>query len=378
MESKSNAYSTAVEQNSDVKDASPVGNESFEKPKIHASETSKEPDNSEGPALDKDNNSPNTKDEASMEDAKENAEGEKSNSAPVDDVKKGKGRRGDPRMHRAVAARLAKPQLSLFQALVAGGFKFPVSEIASKGNGPIYDSDNVLLSQRKNQLSRRLRLLARRRQSHQMALNASSAATNTGMSLDKSNKIVSAIEANNNLLFGYPPMQYPTVPGGGGFPGMNAFQHQMHMQSLFQQQDMVRSSAAAAALQLNKLQANPALMGYPGLAGAQIPSGANLSGIDNAANPTPRVPNAVPATSNPEAMYKMRLENAVQFYKSEKENLKKRALLAAGFTEKELEAVKEEYQRKLSEAADSSTATAKSNEDTNGKTNEKDTETSLV
>lgn len=72
------------------------------------------------------------------------------------------GRRGDPRMHRAVAARLANPELSLFEALIAGGFKFP--DLKSKGrNGGIYDSDNVLLSQRKNQLSRRLRLLARKK-----------------------------------------------------------------------------------------------------------------------------------------------------------------------------------------------------------------------
>ena len=32
------------------------------------------------------------------------------------------GRRGDPRMHRAVAARLANPASTLFQALKTGGF----------------------------------------------------------------------------------------------------------------------------------------------------------------------------------------------------------------------------------------------------------------
>ena len=78
------------------------------------------------------------------------------------------GRRGDPRMHRAVAARLANPDLTLFQALIEGGFKFPSLKMDATTNNKktfnnsIYDSDNVLLSQRKNQLSRRLRLLLRK------------------------------------------------------------------------------------------------------------------------------------------------------------------------------------------------------------------------
>jgi hypothetical protein len=77
----------------------------------------------------------------------------------------GKGRRGDPRMHAAVNARLEKPQLSLLQALIAGGFRFPdMKQIKEKRpSDDIYDEDNILLSQRKNQLSRRLRHLARKR-----------------------------------------------------------------------------------------------------------------------------------------------------------------------------------------------------------------------
>lgn len=314
-------------------------------------------------------------------------DGKESETGVGEEVKKGKGRRGDPRMHRAVAARLAKPQLSLFQALVAGGFKFPVSEIASKGNGPIYDSDNVLLSQRKNQLSRRLRLLARRRQSHQMALNAS-ATTKEGMTLEKSNKIVSAIEANTNLIFGSYPLHYPQVGhtvGGGAYPGMNAMQ-QLQMQALLkQQQEMVRSSAAA--LGLNKFNHQAMLanqLGYPGLVplpGANMmmnattnnctsaapisptdPNAISAASNDTSAAPvSPADPNAIPAasttTSNPEAMYKMRLDQAIEFYRNEKETLKKRALVAAGFKENEIDAVNEDYQRKLVEVDVSLSAT---------------------
>ena len=66
------------------------------------------------------------------------------------------GRKGDPRMHRAMNARLAKPSLSLVEALIAGGFDIPPG---SEGEYSLVDG--VTLSQRKNQLSRRLRLARR-------------------------------------------------------------------------------------------------------------------------------------------------------------------------------------------------------------------------
>mmetsp|Transcript_2886 Transcript_2886/g.4191 ORF Transcript_2886/g.4191 Transcript_2886/m.4191 type:complete len:498 (-) Transcript_2886:956-2449(-) len=75
------------------------------------------------------------------------------------------GRRGDPRMHKAVAARLISPELTAFQALVIGGFRFPEcpdEESTKFVQGSIYDTDKVLLSQRKNQLCRRLRQIRRR------------------------------------------------------------------------------------------------------------------------------------------------------------------------------------------------------------------------
>mmetsp|Transcript_21279 Transcript_21279/g.24622 ORF Transcript_21279/g.24622 Transcript_21279/m.24622 type:complete len:276 (+) Transcript_21279:44-871(+) len=76
--------------------------------------------------------------------------------------KKVHGRRGDPRMNKAVEARLKNPQMSLLEALVVGGFKFieQTSDAASK-KGTL-DEDNILLSQRKNQLSRRIRATKRR------------------------------------------------------------------------------------------------------------------------------------------------------------------------------------------------------------------------
>jgi hypothetical protein len=78
-------------------------------------------------------------------------------------VKSVKGRHGDNRMHRAVAARLLKPDLSLLQALIEGGFVFPdINETDCKSDRNVYDSDGVLLCQRKNQLSRRLRLAKKR------------------------------------------------------------------------------------------------------------------------------------------------------------------------------------------------------------------------
>lgn len=75
-------------------------------------------------------------------------------------------------MHRAVAARMEDPSLSLLEALIAGGFSFPQgTERSGVSDRNVYDSDNVLLCQRKNQLSRRLRL-AKKSQQNGAAIGA--------------------------------------------------------------------------------------------------------------------------------------------------------------------------------------------------------------
>lgn len=94
---------------------------------------------------------------------KSNNNADPPSTADKREVKSVKGRHGDNRMHRAVAARLLKPDLSLLQALIEGGFVFPdISDADCKSDRNIYDSDGVLLCQRKNQLSRRLRLAKKR------------------------------------------------------------------------------------------------------------------------------------------------------------------------------------------------------------------------
>ncbi len=72
----------------------------------------------------------------------------------------GFGRRGDSRMHKAVAFRLDNPKSSLFEALEQGGFSFPLkSSKVALTDRDILDEDGVQLSQRKNQLGRRLRMI---------------------------------------------------------------------------------------------------------------------------------------------------------------------------------------------------------------------------
>jgi hypothetical protein len=66
------------------------------------------------------------------------------------------GRKSDPRMDRAVKAKLDNPSLPLVDALRIGGFDFPQLD----GSSPQYsfqDKDNVKITQRKNQLLRRIR-----------------------------------------------------------------------------------------------------------------------------------------------------------------------------------------------------------------------------
>lgn len=64
------------------------------------------------------------------------------------------GRKGDPRMHQAVACRLADESLSLTEALIRGGFDYPTGTVDTTQ----LDSEGITLAQRKNQLSRRLRM----------------------------------------------------------------------------------------------------------------------------------------------------------------------------------------------------------------------------
>lgn len=68
------------------------------------------------------------------------------------------GRKSDPRMDRAVEAKLADSSMSLLDALRAGGFDIPTAD--DNSSTPQYlvvDGDNVKITQRKNQLLRRLR-----------------------------------------------------------------------------------------------------------------------------------------------------------------------------------------------------------------------------
>lgn len=67
------------------------------------------------------------------------------------------GRKSDPRMDRAVQSKLDDPSLSLLDALRQGGFIFPALDDSATPQYTVVDSDNVKITQRKNQLLRRIR-----------------------------------------------------------------------------------------------------------------------------------------------------------------------------------------------------------------------------
>ncbi|KAL7445093.1 hypothetical protein ACHAXM_011821 [Skeletonema potamos] len=67
------------------------------------------------------------------------------------------GRKSDPRMDAAVEAKINDPDLSLVDALRQGGFVFPNIDDTNAPQYTVVDSDNVKITQRKNQLLRRLR-----------------------------------------------------------------------------------------------------------------------------------------------------------------------------------------------------------------------------
>ena len=71
--------------------------------------------------------------------------------------KKFPGRLGDPRMHKAVNAKLGDPNMSLVSALLIGGFVFPDLNRHGVELSSVKDIDGVTFRQRRNQLLRRLR-----------------------------------------------------------------------------------------------------------------------------------------------------------------------------------------------------------------------------
>uniref|UniRef100_A0A7R9W0J9 CRAL-TRIO domain-containing protein n=1 Tax=Pseudictyota dubia TaxID=2749911 RepID=A0A7R9W0J9_9STRA len=70
--------------------------------------------------------------------------------------KKGK-RWRDPRMTRAVQAKVESPKMSLLDALISGGYDYQRTKPNRHTDKDIRDSEGVLLYQRKNHLCRRLR-----------------------------------------------------------------------------------------------------------------------------------------------------------------------------------------------------------------------------
>lgn len=68
------------------------------------------------------------------------------------------GRKSDPRMDGAVQAKLNDPSISLLDALKIGGFQFPGLGDSSTPLYTVVDADNVKITQRKNQLLRRIRM----------------------------------------------------------------------------------------------------------------------------------------------------------------------------------------------------------------------------
>lgn len=178
------------------------------------------------------------------------------------------GRKGDPRMHRAVSARMENPELSLFEALQMGGFDYPADEDAS-----IMDTEKITLGQRKNQLSRRLRLARKQQEEGGGSVGGGGGGGGGGNHLGNSNSLsnngmmgINEINLNGNMM-----LNNNGMGGGGGGLGasfgggigglnassMNAAKMKFQLQQQQQQQQQGGASAAnmssEAQRQLEKL-----------------------------------------------------------------------------------------------------------------------------
>ena len=74
------------------------------------------------------------------------------------------GSHGDPRMNQAVKLRMNDPNLSLIDALIAGGFVFPDLHKPGGKRSECKDVNGVTVYQRRNQLLRRIRLEKKKEQ----------------------------------------------------------------------------------------------------------------------------------------------------------------------------------------------------------------------
>lgn len=81
---------------------------------------------------------------------------------------------GDIRMKRAIIARLYNPRFTLYEALSVGGFIYPIDHCNDLN---ITDDENITLGQRKNQLSRRLRILREQKVKQRQNQNQNQKAT---------------------------------------------------------------------------------------------------------------------------------------------------------------------------------------------------------
>ncbi len=264
------------------------------------------------------------------------------------------GRRGDPRMHRAVAARLARPELSLFQALVIGGFKFPnhINEVSVKySNEPVYDSDSILLSQRKNQLSRRLRHIRQRRQKKEDSQNAQPTNFQGLRQMLLTDQSPVGIDSNNFSVFGtHRGLLQEDVPNQNhsllqNRHVRNPVQEQQQLIQLLRTRDIANQhllmqeqlSLYTSLDQPSRLIPNnatdPLFHSNAGrfLANNLVPMSVTSSGM------THQVSSPVPIGNSQDFTHISRMESAVSWYENQKNELKRRALVAAGFRENEID-----------------------------------------
>lgn len=92
--------------------------------------------------------------------------------------------KGDPRMNSALAAKLKKPEMSLLDALLEGGFEFTDLGKSRLSAKKIFDTENVSLYQRKNQLNRRIRKETKRQRIDASECKAKDLASEYSVSAD--------------------------------------------------------------------------------------------------------------------------------------------------------------------------------------------------
>lgn len=240
------------------------------------------------------------------------------------------GRKGDPRMHSALKARLQDPNLSLHDALIAGGFEFHSKD------GVSFDNDNVQVGQRKNQLSRRLRLYKQNQKENKTGLQISDInPSNFKKNTEQNDSNLSQTSPKRMRSDGGTAQMSDHSLSQNGTSSSNIINLLPQSRSLLQQGNHVETASDKILNLMNTSHFNSSMLNSS--------DGSSTSKNDFYQYQNQLLNNTNSTTTTSTSDNAQKLNQALNLYRFDSSALMKRCLLSAGFSHQETEECDEIY-----------------------------------